>query len=51
MGAKRMAAICSELQDVGHFGELEPAPVLVERLEAEFERVRPALEAEIAEIK
>ena len=47
MGATRMATICAELEDVGHSGELERASVLVERLEAEFGRVRPALEAEI----
>jgi CheY-like chemotaxis protein len=48
MGATRMATICAELQDVGHSKELERTPVLVERLEAEFGRVRQALEAEVA---
>jgi two-component system, sensor histidine kinase and response regulator len=48
MGALRIATICAELQDMGHSGELERAPVLGERLEAEFGRVRKALEAEIA---
>jgi CheY-like chemotaxis protein len=46
MGALRMSTICAELQDVGYSGELELAHVLVERLEAEFARVRVALEAE-----
>jgi HPt (histidine-containing phosphotransfer) domain-containing protein len=47
LGALRMSTICVELQDVGHRGELERAPVLVERLGAEFGRVRTALETEI----
>jgi two-component system, sensor histidine kinase and response regulator len=47
MGAVRMATICAELEDVGRSGELERAQVVVERLEAEFGRVRPAFEAEI----
>jgi hypothetical protein len=49
MGALKMSNICAELQDIGHSGELSHAIVLVGRLEAEFERVRPALEAEIEE--
>ena len=48
MGAKRMAALCAELEEIGHSGELERAPVLVERLGAEFGRVRPALEDEVS---
>jgi len=48
MGARRMAAICPELQYVGASGDLSRVPELLERLEAEFGRVRPALEAEIA---
>ena len=48
MGARRMAAICTELQYVGASGDLSRVPELLERLEAEFGRVRPALEAEIA---
>jgi len=47
MGAVRMATICAELEDVGRSGELERAPMLAERLEAEFGRVRPALQAEM----
>jgi CheY-like chemotaxis protein/HPt (histidine-containing phosphotransfer) domain-containing protein len=47
MGATRMSTICAELQDVGHSEELERAVVLVERLGAEFGRVRAALEAEV----
>jgi two-component system, sensor histidine kinase and response regulator len=47
MGATRMSAICSELQDVGGSGDLSRAAGLLEGLEEEFGRVRPALEAEI----
>lgn len=47
MGAARMAEICSELQEAGASGDLSHAPVLLERLEEEFGRVRPALEAEV----
>ncbi len=46
MGATRMATICAELEDAGHSGDLSRAVALVEPLEAEFGRVRPALEAE-----
>ncbi|MCA1687812.1 MAG: Hpt domain-containing protein, partial [Actinobacteria bacterium] len=48
MGAKRMAALCAELQDAGASGDLSRVPGLLERLQEEFGRVRPALEAEIA---
>ncbi|MGI8648771.1 MAG: response regulator, partial [Rubrobacter sp.] len=47
MGAARMALLCAELQEVNASGNLERAPRLVEELEAEFARVRAALEAEI----
>jgi two-component system, sensor histidine kinase and response regulator len=48
MGAKKMAEICAELQNVGASGDPARAPRLFERLEEEFGRVRPALEAELA---
>ena len=48
MGAERMSAICSELQDVGASGDLPSVPGLLERLEEEFGRARAALEAELA---
>ena len=48
MGAPGMAAICAELQDVGASGYLGVAAELLGRLEKEFGRVRPALEAEAA---
>ena len=47
MGATRMAKISAELQDAGASGDLSRAPGLLELLEDEFERVRPALEAEV----
>ena len=43
-----MAAICAELQVVGASGDLGGAAELLGRLEKEFGRVRPALEAEAA---
>jgi two-component system, sensor histidine kinase and response regulator len=49
MGAWRMAELCAELQEAGASGELASAPELLERLEAEFERVRPALRTEQSE--
>ncbi|MBA2714940.1 MAG: response regulator, partial [Rubrobacteraceae bacterium] len=48
MGAKGMARICGELQEVGAAGDLARAPALLGHLEEEFGRVRPALEAEKA---
>jgi two-component system sensor histidine kinase/response regulator len=48
MGAPGMAAICAELQDLGASEDLRGAAELVGRLEKEFGRVRPALEAEAA---
>ena len=47
IGAARMAAICAELQGVGSSGDLARAGELLGRLEEEFGRVRPALEAEV----
>ena len=49
MGAWCMAELCAELQEAGATGELASAPELLERLEAELERVRPALRAEQSE--
>ncbi len=46
MGASGMSTICAELEDAERSGELQSAPVLLKRLEAEFGRVRTALEAE-----
>ena len=47
MGARRMVAVCAELEKVGGSGELTRAPQLLERLEVEFERTRQALNAEL----
>jgi CheY-like chemotaxis protein len=48
MGATRMAAVCSELEEVGTSGDSYRAPELLKRLEEEFRRVRAALEAKIS---
>lgn len=42
-----MSEICAEFESVGVFKDLAPARELLERLEAEFERIRPALIAEL----
>jgi len=47
MGAARMVEICGELQELGAAGELSRVPELLDALEAEFGRVRPALEAAV----
>ncbi|HET7273437.1 MAG TPA: Hpt domain-containing protein, partial [Rubrobacter sp.] len=44
MGASRMASICSQIESGA---SEEPTAALLERLEAEFERVRSALNTEI----
>ena len=46
MGALRMVTTCAELEDAGRSGDFSRAPVLTEQLEAQFGRVRPALEAQ-----
>jgi hypothetical protein len=47
MGAGRMAKICAGIQGLGASGELSRAPELLDELEAEFKRIRPALETAI----
>ena len=47
MGATRMAEICAEIQELGASGELSSVPELLDALQAEFERIRPALEAAV----
>jgi signal transduction histidine kinase/DNA-binding response OmpR family regulator len=47
MGAVQMAKICAGIQELGASGELSSVPELLDDLEAEFERVRPALEAAV----
>jgi CheY-like chemotaxis protein len=44
-GALDLSAMCKELEEMGKKGELVGAVEKVEQAEAEFERVRPALEA------
>ncbi len=47
MGATRMASICAKLEAVGISEDLTKAPKLLDQLEAEFSRVRPALLAAV----
>jgi CheY-like chemotaxis protein len=47
MGAVQMAQICAGIQGLGASGELSHAPQLLDDLEAEFKRIRPALEAAV----
>ena len=47
MGAVQMAKICAGVQELGASGELSRVPELLDDLEAEFERVRPDLEAAV----
>jgi hypothetical protein len=46
MGAIRMAKVCEQLQEVGVSEDLMELPSLLDKLEAEFDRVRAALEVE-----
>ena len=48
MGAHRIQALCTKLQEAGESGNLAAAPGLIERIEAEFDRARPEL-AELTE--
>ena len=45
LGAENMAALCGKLTRRAHKGQLDEAAVVVERLEAEFERVRSTMKA------
>jgi two-component system, sensor histidine kinase and response regulator len=47
MGAVQMAKICAGIQDLGASGELSRVPQLLDDLQAEFKRIRPALEAAV----
>ena len=44
MGARRMSVIASDLQDAGTSGDLSTAASLLQNLEFEYDRVKPALE-------
>ena len=49
LGAKVVAEVCAELEVADESGDVAALPRLLERLEAELGRVRPALEAEASE--
>ena len=48
MGAVRMEALCSELEEIGRSENLSTAPRLTSSLEEEFARVRAAFEKELS---
>ena len=48
MGAARMAQMCARLEEIGASGELSRVPEMLDAIEMEFGRVRPALTAAIA---
>jgi PAS domain S-box-containing protein len=48
MGAKRMEAICAELEETGRSENLAGAPVRISRLEEEFGRDRAVFEEELS---
>jgi CheY-like chemotaxis protein/HPt (histidine-containing phosphotransfer) domain-containing protein len=50
IGARRLARLCEDLELLGRSGELGRAPGLLTQLEAEFDRVRAALRAEMAKV-
>jgi HPt (histidine-containing phosphotransfer) domain-containing protein len=47
MGATQMAEVCAMIQNLGASGEFSRAPELLDALEEEFKRIRPALEAAV----
>jgi len=49
LGARHMAALSTMLQQLGESGSLETAASTLSQLEAEFERVTRAFEAELRE--
>jgi PAS domain S-box-containing protein len=48
VGAKRLAEICLDLEDLADAGDLSHAPEAIDELDAEWERVRGMLAAELA---
>ncbi len=48
MGAVGMEALCKELEEIGHSGDLAAAPARISRLEGEFGRVRAVFVKELA---
>ena len=49
LGAQILAGLLKDLEHKGRGGTLAETPALFARIEAEFGRVRPALEAELPE--
>jgi HPt (histidine-containing phosphotransfer) domain-containing protein len=47
IGAMKLAAICKELEFMGRSGSLKGISEMADQIEAEFERVKAALESEI----
>jgi HPt (histidine-containing phosphotransfer) domain-containing protein len=47
MGARRMSALCAQLEDAGASGDFDRSPEMLERLREEFGRVDRALGAEV----
>jgi HPt (histidine-containing phosphotransfer) domain-containing protein len=47
LGATRITKLCEELENAGGSDDLSRAPELLEQLESEFERTRPAIEKEL----
>jgi HPt (histidine-containing phosphotransfer) domain-containing protein len=50
IGARQLARLCEDLEMLGRSGELGRAPGVLTQLEAEFDRVRAALRAEMAKV-
>ena len=48
IGAVRMQALCTELEEIGRSEELRAAPGLISRLEEEFGRVRAVFVEELS---
>ncbi len=48
LGALGMTAVLEKLERMGSVGRLDESPRALERLEQEFDAVRPVLEAELA---
>lgn len=44
-GALTLSAQCKELEELGRIGALDTAPGLVAQIEAEYDKVKPALQA------
>jgi CheY-like chemotaxis protein len=49
MGARSIATLCTELEEIGRSGALAAAPAWISRLEGEFGRVREVFEGDLSE--